>query len=93
MVKQAIADAIRSFMEMAERSTVTQGLITMVLIFAYAWMVTHNMQVPDDLAALLFAVVGFFFGAKAQNMANESLVKRVTRNQAELISSVRNSQE
>lgn len=50
---------------MLEQSTLTSGVIAILLVGTACYCVIAQIPTPDYLGTALGAVVGFFFGAKA----------------------------
>ena len=52
------------FYELLEQSTITQALITSVLVITVCFLWATGKPIPSDLFQLTITVVGFWFGSK-----------------------------
>jgi uncharacterized membrane protein YbhN (UPF0104 family) len=57
-------------LDLFQQSTIMQGLITLIVVGVYAYMVCAGRPVPSEFLGLVTLVIGFFFGAKLQNAIN-----------------------
>lgn len=57
------------FVELLEKSTITQAFITMAVVGAACILWATGNPLPEGLQTILTIVVGFFFGTKAATMA------------------------
>lgn len=57
------------FIELLEKSTITQAFITMAVVSAACILWATGQPLPEGLQVILTIVVGFFFGTKAATMA------------------------
>lgn len=55
------------FWELLAKSTIFQGLITLLLLVTMCYLWATGQEVPDGLIQSSTLVLGFFFGAKVQN--------------------------
>lgn len=56
------------FVELLEKSTITQAFITMAVTTAACVLWATGEPLPEGLQVILTIVVGFFFGTKAATM-------------------------
>lgn len=54
------------FWELLAKSTIFQGIITLLLLVTLCYLWATGQEVPDSLVQSSTLVLGFFFGAKAQ---------------------------
>jgi len=52
------------FWELLEESVILQGIITLVVVGTYAYLLITVQPVPETLTNLLGLIMGFFFGGK-----------------------------
>lgn len=54
------------FLELLERSTITQAYITIAVITTACVLWGMQVDIPDTLQTIIVIVIGFFFGTKTQ---------------------------
>jgi len=54
--------------ELLLESTIIQGIVTLILVLAVAYLSVTGGVVPDILSQALFTVIGFWFGTKSRQM-------------------------
>lgn len=59
------------FWKMAEQSTLTSGLLAVVLVGTACYCAVMQIPLPDFLALALGTVIGFFFGGKVEKAVRE----------------------
>lgn len=62
---------MEKFWELLQSSVIFQGSITLLVIGAYVYLMATGQEVPPSLDSLVTLVVGFFFGAKVQNLVQK----------------------
>lgn len=70
-------------LDLVERSTITQALVTLIVVSGYVYMTVTQLTIPEGMTALLLLVVGFWFGSKVENAKTATYVKRVTQAHAQ----------
>lgn len=65
-------DNMATFLELLKESVIVQGILTLMVVGACVYLWITNQPIPPDLASITLLVVGFYFGAKVQNIANKS---------------------
>lgn len=56
------------FLQLLAGSTIVQGLLTLMIAGGWLYMIMAQKPVPDTMDYALGIVIGFYFGAKVQNM-------------------------
>jgi len=56
------------FVELLEKSTITQSYITMAVITTACVMWGMGVEMPEGLQAAVMIVLGFFFGQKSASL-------------------------
>jgi len=56
------------FVELYKESAIIQGLLALTVTVTVCYLYITNNQVPDSLLAILFSVLGFYFGHKNKVM-------------------------
>jgi hypothetical protein len=59
---------MKELLALAERSIIAQAMITAVVVTAFAISAVRDRSVPQELASLTWVIIGFYFGAKVENM-------------------------
>lgn len=59
------------FWELVEQSIIFQGLLTLIIVGAWVYMLVTGKPVPNELHAAAGIVMGFFFGAKQSIFARK----------------------
>lgn len=54
---------------MLESSTLTSGILALLLVSTVCYCVVAEIEVPEYLSLALTSVLGFFFGAKTGNIS------------------------
>ncbi len=57
------------FLELWRESSIVQGLIALCVIVTTCYLYAVGRTVPDQLIAVLFAILGYYFGAKSSIQA------------------------
>lgn len=60
------------FVDLLKESTIFQGVITLIVLGTWSFLVVTGKAVPQDIYLLLGTVVGFFFGGKYQQLLSQS---------------------
>jgi len=60
---------MRNFWDLVKESVIVQGIVTLVFVGTTCYLYATGQDVPNTLIQLDGIVVGFFFGAKAQQIA------------------------
>ncbi len=60
-------DMKAKFLELLADSTIIQGLLTILVVGVWLYLVVTGQAVPDTLYAIVGTVTGFYFGSKSQN--------------------------
>lgn len=63
------------FWELMEQSVIFQGIITLAFVVTACVMMVNGQTVPDLLQAGLMLILGWYFGAKTQQVANATARK------------------
>ncbi len=61
-----------TLLDLIRESVIVQGLITLMVVGACIWLAIHNEVIPPFLADLTSLIIGFYFGAKVQNLVHKS---------------------
>jgi hypothetical protein len=64
---------MREFWKLVKESVIIQGVVTLAFVITTCYLYATGQQVPDSLIQLDGLAVGFFFGAKVQQLASRSL--------------------
>lgn len=67
---------LNRLLELFEESVILQGFITVVFTGSYCYLIVTGQEIPTDLAKLVWAVLGFWFGSKSQ-AAMSSTIRRL----------------
>jgi len=59
---------METFWKLLEQSTIVSGVVTIGLVGCCIYLWCAQLPVPDLLATALTVVLGFFFGAKSQQI-------------------------
>ena len=59
---------MNKFWELVKSSVIIQGLVTMLFVGTTCYLYATGQEVPNTLIQLDGVVVGFFFGAKVQQI-------------------------
>jgi hypothetical protein len=54
--------------ELLYESTIIQGVTTLMLVSVTVYLSIIGAPIPSELSQALFAVIGFWFGSKSQQM-------------------------
>ena len=54
----------QTFLDLFQQSVIMQGLLSLLVIGLWGYMVVTGQEIPSELSALVTLVVGFFFGSK-----------------------------
>jgi len=54
----------QTFIDLFQQSVIMQGLLSLLVIGLWGYMVVTGQEIPSELSALVTLVVGFFFGSK-----------------------------
>lgn len=63
-------------LDLIERSIIVQSLVTLALVGVVCYMYVTGAEVPEGLSGLTYAVVGYWFGTKAQHTIDSQVRKR-----------------
>jgi len=72
----------KQWLALFEKSTITQSIITLIVVGGWMGMVYTSRPVPQLLELVVSLVIGFFFGAKVGHSAGE--VKAIAKMRGEL---------
>ena len=61
-----------NFWDLLKESVIIQGTITLLLIITICYLAIANQPVPTFLQDTTALVIGFWFGAKVQNLINKA---------------------
>lgn len=64
------------FLDLVERSIIVQSLVTLALVGVVCYMYVTGSAVPEGLSGLTYAVVGYWFGTKAQHVIDTQALKK-----------------
>jgi len=53
-----------TFWKLFKESVILQGLITIIVVSVYAYLIVEGRQIPDGFNQITGLVIGFFFGGK-----------------------------
>ncbi len=56
----------QTFLDLFQQSVIMQGLLSLLVIGLWGYMVVTGQEIPSELSALVTLVVGFFFGSKVE---------------------------
>jgi len=56
-----------TFWRLMEESVIVQSLLALITTSAIVWALLAGINIPDQLYALWGIIIGWYFGAKAQN--------------------------
>ena len=59
------------FWQLVKESVIVQGLVTVAFVGTTCYLYATGQPVPDSLLSLDGVAVGFFFGAKAQQLISK----------------------
>ena len=59
-------------LDLIKSSAVTQGILSVLVVGGYIYMIVAGLPVPPAYEAIAALVVGFFFGGKAQSAIQSS---------------------
>lgn len=65
---------MHQFWELLKQSVIIQGLITVMLIGTICYLALSGKIIPQFIEDITALVIGFYFGAKVQNLVNRSKV-------------------
>lgn len=60
---------MQKFWDLMAQSTIVQAVVTVMLVATCCYMWITAMAIPGELLGFTGAVLGFWFGTKAQQMA------------------------
>jgi hypothetical protein len=60
------------FLTLLSDSTIIQGVLTVLTVGVWLGLLATGHTTPDKLDSLVTLVVGFYFGAKVQNLVHKS---------------------
>ena len=64
------------FYELLKESTISQALITVGVVGVWLYLVATGQTVPEELAAILTLVFGFYFGSKVGYKQGENNIMK-----------------
>jgi hypothetical protein len=62
-------------LDLVKSSVITQGIITIVVLAVDCALILQGRAVPQELWAVTFAVVGFYFGSKVGIAQGQSTIQ------------------
>lgn len=65
-------DPKQSFIDMVRESVIVQGAITIIVVLTLCYMVATNQIIPPFFTDIASIIIGFYFGAKIQNLIHKS---------------------
>jgi len=63
---------METFWELFKSSVIIQGVITLMLITTICILSINNQPIPPFIQDTTALVIGFWFGAKVQNLINQT---------------------
>lgn len=60
---------MNKFWELLEKSVIVSGILAIAVVGAIVYLAVVGQPIPEILTALGGTIVGFFFGAKKQQVA------------------------
>lgn len=54
------------FWTLFEESTIIQSLVTLIVVSSVMYMYIDHRQPPEGMMALMWAIIGFWFGSKSE---------------------------
>lgn len=64
-------DVRAKFLELLEKSTITQSYITMAVVTVACVLWGMQVDIPESLQTIIIIVIGYFFGTKAASLKKE----------------------
>lgn len=61
-----------SWLNLVRESVIVQGIITIMCIAAVLYLAVTNQTIPPFLADITSLIIGFYFGAKVQNLVHKA---------------------
>lgn len=62
----------QQFLDLLASSTIVQGLVTLMVLGAWLYMIVQQIPTPAILDTAVGLVLGFYFGAKIQNLMHSN---------------------
>jgi len=63
-------------LQLYAESVITQSIITVIVVGVLAWRYAHGYEVSPELLAIANLIIGYYFGAKAQQAAVTAVKRR-----------------
>jgi len=70
---------MKKFWELFEQSIIVQSLITLLVVGTYVFLVGTGQQINDQLMALLWVIIGFYFGSKVHVSQQQQIKSAVSQ--------------
>lgn len=64
--------------DMIRESVIVQGAITIIVVATLCYMVASQLVIPAYFTDIASIIIGFYFGAKVQNLVHKDGGKNVT---------------
>lgn len=61
-------DKMRKFWDLVRKSVIVQGIVTLAFVGTVCYLYATGQEVPSTLIQFTAVVVGYFFGAKQQQI-------------------------
>lgn len=68
-----------AFIDLWKSSALIQGTIALVSVGVISYLYITGSTVPDTLVSIVFTILGYYFGTKAQQKADEGIMKHATK--------------
>lgn len=68
-----------AFVDLWKSSALIQGTIALVSVGVISYLYITNKTVPDTLVSIVFTILGYYFGTKAQLKADEEAINNATK--------------
>lgn len=63
---------VHTLLDMIRESVIVQGIITIIVVMTLCYMVATNQVIPPYFTDIASIIIGFYFGAKIQNLIHKS---------------------
>ena len=68
---------MNEFVDLLRESVLTQFIVTILLVGVVVFLAVTGQAIPEVLSLALSAVLGFYFGSKAENLKVRSSVDKI----------------
>jgi hypothetical protein len=67
------------FLDLLTQSVIVQGLLTLLVVGAWLYMLVAGLTVPDTLTNIVGIVIGFYFGGKVALAVSRSYTPKAPK--------------